>query len=252
MSAVSLFRNNEKYMVKDSTMVVWETNWKVIEEYVIFTVSRNDALDIMNEYFAKLWDLYTDNATRHYHTAVHIEEMLNFYSEVLTDQSISSDHLQNGLITTSIVIILAIFFHDAIYDGRSMTNEEDSVKLFYEFANKIGINTDIQNEVACYIIATKKHEVLQENNRISLFLDLDLAVLGKEESAYIKYASLIRKEYNFVAEEVYCAKRAEILESFLKRQYIYGTTLMRNSFEMQARNNIQREISLLKRNVIPS
>lgn len=49
-----------------------------------------------------------------------------------------------------------------------------------------------------------------------LFLDLDMAVLGKNWSpAYTSYAYCIRQEYSFVPRDVYCTKRAEILTRFL-------------------------------------
>lgn len=248
------FRDNGLYNVKDSTLATWKANWKIVAEILVFSTSRNATLAILDEYFNKLWNLYTDVETRHYHTAVHIEEMLNCLSDILNDRSVivAIDKLRNDANRTTIVTVLAIFFHDAIYDSRASTNEEDSIKLFDEFAASIGMDVEIQNEVAKFIIATKEHEVLNENSPLALFLDLDLAVLGKEESAYMKYAALIRKEYKFVPAKVYCSKRAEILESFLMRQYIYGTTEMRNSYEMQARYNIQKEISLLKRDLIPS
>lgn len=71
-------------------------------------------------------------------------------------------------------------------------------------------------------------------------------VLGKSDNAYKAYAALIRKEYEHVPYQIYCLKRAEILQQFLdSAQTIYKTALFRLSFEQQARENVQREIQFL-------
>jgi predicted metal-dependent HD superfamily phosphohydrolase len=151
-------------------------------------------------------------------------------------------------------ILLSTFFHDAVYDVHSGTNEEDSAKLFESFCDEIGLdasNSSLRLLVVDYILATKKHEVVADNPLAQrLFLDLDITVLGKEWQAYCQYAALIRKEYSYVGKPVYCEKRADILESFLLNP-IYGTQVMRQAFEDQARSNLRQEIKSLRNGVIP-
>jgi predicted metal-dependent HD superfamily phosphohydrolase len=110
----------------------------------------------------------------------------------------------------------------------------------------------LESFVTQLILATKKHEVSADNPPcLALFLDLDMAVLGKEMPAYLKYASLIREEYAHVPHEVYCEKRADILENFLTQDQIYGTQAMLEAFEQRARDNVAREIGTLRRGQIP-
>jgi predicted metal-dependent HD superfamily phosphohydrolase len=106
------------------------------------------------------------------------------------------------------------------------------------------------------------------NTLLSAFLDADMSILGKDTNTYDKYAASIRREYEFVERSVYCEKRAEILTSFLpftttlptmeekknmKKQhmYIYATEKGREIWEMQARENLKREISMLRQGLIP-
>ena len=102
------------------------------------------------------------------------------------------------------------------------------------------------------------------NTLLSAFLDADMSILGKDTNTYDKYAASIRKEYEFVDRSVYCEKRAEILTSFLpstsssidekkKKQhmYIYATEKGRELWEMQARENLKREINMLRQGLIP-
>lgn len=177
---------------------------------------------------------------RRYHTLVHLFEMVGYLD--LVQQS------------TNPVMILAVFFHDAIYDAKSATNEEDSANLFREFCEDMQCgDEEIASNVINYILATKSHIIPKDDcdPNIALFLDIDMAVLGKDEPAYLHYASLIRQEYIFVDRSIYCEKRADILSTFLAARHIFVSILMRKALESKARENLSTEIELLKAGVIP-
>lgn len=205
-------------------------------------------LQLTDEWFGKIWNLHV-HPSRHYHTAVHLHEMLSHlhvlkqhrYPPDLTDEDYQ-------------VIVLAVFFHDAIYNSSSSSNEQDSAKLFEQFALESGLGNSkptMAENIAHYIRATQKHEVKPDNSTsLALFLDLDMAVLGKTEEAYQAYAALIRNEYSIIPRFLYCKKRAEVLESFLSVPNIYGTHVMKEAFEHQARLNIRKEIDSLREGVI--
>lgn len=196
------------------------------------------------EWFDRLWEMHCD-PMRHYHTVVHLQEMFQ-YLEILEKHNI-------GVCEVEIqAIILAIFFHDCVYEVKSATNEEDSAKIFQQYASEYNLSVELTNLVVDYILATKKHSV-GPNSPLgkAILLDLDMSVLGKSLKAYMNYASLIRKEYSYVPHETYCSKRADILEDFLKENRIYGTDGMFEAFEAQARDNIAAEVSLLRQGKIP-
>ena len=177
---------------------------------------------------------------RRYHTLVHLYEMMGLLD--ILEQSRNP------------IMILAVFFHDAIYNAKSSTNEEDSAKLFQEFCADVHeSSSDIEASVVRYILLTKSHIVPQDSDdcNLALFLDVDMAVLGKEGDAYLHYAGLIRQEYNFVERSVYCEKRAEILTSFLRESQIFASMPMRVALEQQARGNLRKEIELLSSGIIP-
>lgn len=185
-------------------------------------------------------------ATRHYHTVVHLEEMLGYLELMNVDDKATEDYR---------VLALTVFFHDAVYDPKSSTNEEDSAKLFESFWYETHENGDEGNEVkdrvVRYIIATKSHTATEDDKCAQLLLDIDMAVLGKQRYAYWSYANMIRREYSFVEHDMYCEKRAQVLEGFLKEPSIFGTPEMKNALEQQARENLKAEIDSLKKGVIP-
>jgi predicted metal-dependent HD superfamily phosphohydrolase len=153
-----------------------------------------------------------------------------------------------------LVIFLAILFHDAVYDPRSSTNEEASAKLFRAFASDVDLDAthpEVCQQVVKFIQATKKHEVLETNSKdLALFLDIDMAVLGKEPEAYQLYAGLIRREYSHVPRIIYCAKRADVLEKFLQQPRIFGSAVLYGALEQQARDNLRAEIAALRKRII--
>ena len=67
-----------------------------------------------------------------------------------------------------------------------------------------------------------------------------VAILGQPEARFDMYQQQIRAEYAWVPEAVYRAKRAEILQGFLVRPFIYGTEPFRTKYEAAARRNLLR------------
>jgi predicted metal-dependent HD superfamily phosphohydrolase len=236
------------------------------------------------QWFDKLVDLHSDTE-RSYHTLCHLEEVFGFvdllmlnYEQANYDSSdtITSNFLNFDAYTA--IIDLSVFFHDAIYNPKSGTNEEDSAELFDQFVNEVfGDNeaalsapTKITKKewsgfkaVKNFIIATKSHildgAVDMRNEEIpylQIFLDADMAVLGKSWEAYQYYASLIRQEYKYVPHDLYCEKRAEILQSFIgsvggDSKTVYLNEHMREALEDRAIANLKREIAILQKGDIP-
>jgi predicted metal-dependent HD superfamily phosphohydrolase len=206
---------------------------------------------ISDEWFHRLWQLHTQD-TSHYHTPVHLLEMLSYLDIVLEYYHTIDGPTFLERDNDEQAILLSIFFHDAIYDPKSATNEEDSAAVFENFAQDCKMMNSLQVKVSKFILATKAHKISEDNSTsLALFLDLDMAVLGKEEHAYLAYAALIRKEFNFVPHETYCEKRAEVLEAFLNNTAIYGTMIVRQALEERARSNVRKEIALLRKGTVP-
>ena len=86
---------------------------------------------------------------------------------------------------------------------------------------------------------------MKDTDLFKLFLDLDLAILGKEENEYYKYSKNIRMEYSHVPDHIYNEKRKNLLNIFLNKDQIFYTTHFQKKYESQARKNISGEIQLL-------
>lgn len=229
-----------------------------------------------SSWLEQIYDRHTEPG-RHYHTVVHLWEMFELLDIVIANVSAPKWYVP---------MAWSVFFHDSIYNPKSNRNEKDSAELFREFVDAFmvpAMNKATFDTAMTMILATEKHKVIPPGSRaettsredqedeISMqehFLDIDMAVLGKQRDAYLEYAALIRKEYEFVPHDVYCSKRAEILDKFLVgnngdvesdssgdntsgEKYIYLSESFREAFEKRARENLRDEIELLRKNIIP-
>jgi predicted metal-dependent HD superfamily phosphohydrolase len=140
---------------------------------------------------------------------------------------------------------LAVWFHDAIYEPKSKTNEIESAALAVKSLSELKVPKIKIEKVEKMILATQKHDAAALDEDGELFLDLDLSILGTTPSIYQKYAQAIRREYSFVPENLYREKRREVLRHFLQREFIYYTVEMREFYEEAAQINIANEIEEL-------
>lgn len=167
---------------------------------------------------------------RHYHNLKHLEEMIEQYE------------MYYAQLTFPVEVLYAIFYHDYIYKVTSKENELKSA----EYAVSILPKHTMINKELIYdmIVATKMHQ----QNRvadINWLIDFDLKILSKEWIDYEMYFKQIRKEYKIYPNLLYNPGRRKALEHFLENEFIYQTETFRTKYEKQARENINKEISLL-------
>jgi predicted metal-dependent HD superfamily phosphohydrolase len=152
-------------------------------------------------------------------------------------------------------VTLAILFHDIIYDPTSGHNEEDSADFFLKFAKEIRLDDSLAQKVYKYIMATKKHTVQHSSDEdLKLFIDFDMAVLGRPRQCYEVYAGQIRKEYIHVEPLDYCKQRGAFLASMAENrlQPLYASVAFLDSHEEVARQNMAWEAAELDARRIPS
>jgi predicted metal-dependent HD superfamily phosphohydrolase len=149
-------------------------------------------------------------------------------------------------------VYLSIYFHDIIYNPKSSTNEEDSANIFDQLFSSY-LDRSLIDKVKLYILETKKHDVIDSNDKyLQFFIDFDMSVLGRSRAKYVEYATQIRQEYQHVEYEAYCKGRSKILRDFLQQtSSIYATTELRDLYEEVARANVSWECEVLEAGTIP-
>jgi predicted metal-dependent HD superfamily phosphohydrolase len=207
-----------------------------------------DGTSLASDHFERLLARYRE-PHRRYHTVTHLAAVLSA-AEDLMAQIVVSDHE---------AVRLALFFHDAVYDPRSDTNEADSAVLARAVLSELDVPAARVNAVAALVMATRHQTPSPVEGEPSplaaaahdpgdgdtaVVLDSDLAVLAAEPSRYEAYARGVRAEYTQVDDAGWRAGRAAVLRAFLDRPAIYLTAPMRSQ-EHRARANLAAELSAL-------
>ncbi|MEJ6069912.1 hypothetical protein MT378_19360, partial [Psychrobacter sp. 16-Bac2893] len=147
------------------------------------------------------------------------------------------------------IIALALYYHDVIYDPRRSDNELKSAEYAVE-ALKGYLSAEQCQHIYALIMMTATHELHEclDKDTVSdaaYLLDMDLSILGTPWSEYQVYAQAVRQEYRHIVNEDYRTGRIAVLKKLLAHPVLYLTAYYHNYFEVQARDNIKREISLL-------
>jgi len=176
---------------------------------------------------------------RHYHNLAHIEAML----------ALAGDY--RALLGDPEAVEAAIWFHDAIYDSKAKDNEARSAALAEK---KLAGRTEAErlDRIGAMILATATHQLPRFDNDAatrdaSLFLDMDLSILGAAPDAFDAYERAVRREYGWVEEPMWRAGRSAVMTSFLARPHIFHTDEFRQRFEPQARMNMARSLETLQK-----
>lgn len=166
---------------------------------------------------------------RHYHTMAHLDNMLH---QLLAVQQEIKDWDST---------LMALVFHDLVYDALNPRNEEDSAEQASQILAKLGFPTERIERCITMILATKGHSDTTDTDTQYL-LDADLCVLGAAWPDYQLYAAQIRQEYAIFPDELYLPGRAKVLQHFINMPFIYKTARFRASLEQQAKQNLAAEL----------
>lgn len=214
------------FKINDEDLLFLKAEWQAV-------FARYASEEKSNALFEKLVESYSE-PHRAYHNLSHIKSLLDL------------GHMLKSHFTDYDAVRLAIWFHDAIYETTKTDNEERSADWASASLIELLVPQETVSVVREMILATKHHKAESLSNDTLLFLDLDLSILGADCKTYRSYSKAIKKEYSWVAGDIYRRERSKVLERFLHRDFIYNTTETRERFEAQARRNIEGELKELK------
>jgi len=184
--------------------------------------SRWEKTKLSDDLFEKIVEAYSE-PHRHYHTLQHIEECFSVLDEVFKKALISAE--------------LAIWFHDIVYDTKESDNELKSSEFAIDALS--GTHLKGKGKMVKELIMGMQPPA---NHAISVVVDVDLAILGSAPKRFVEYEEQVRKEYEWVPEEIFVLKRNEILKNFADK--VFWTKEMRNSiYQKRLKDNL--DVALL-------
>jgi predicted metal-dependent HD superfamily phosphohydrolase len=167
---------------------------------------------------------------RRYHDVSHIDACLRVFDE------------HRGFATRPGEVIVALLFHDAVYDPTRADNETRSAAL--ASAALADADPDARERIAAAIEATRTHEASEPD--AALVIDVDLSILGAEPLAYDVFERAVRAEYAHVRDDAFRTGRRGVLERLAERPAIFVTPALRARYEDRARANLARAIAALR------
>jgi len=178
----------------------------------------------------KLEAAYAD-AGRGYHDRLHLAEVLGNVEELMSGDDPDRE-----------AVLVAAWFHDAVYEGRD-DDEERSARLAEEELG--GIAADLAEEVARLVRLTRTHRPADDDRAGMVLCDADLAILASEEDRYAAYVRGVRSEYAHVSDADFAAGRSAVLRDLLAKPTLFHTPAARDRWEERARRNVRRELAQL-------
>ncbi|WP_026535456.1 DUF4031 domain-containing protein [Arthrobacter sp. H14] len=140
-------------------------------------------------------------------------------------------------------VVLAAWFHDAVYRGAAGEDEEASARLAEERLTKAGLGSAEVTEVARLVRLTSTHDPAPEDAPGALLCDADLSVLGRSPSGYRRYLDAVRAEYAHVGDANFKAGRAAVVRGLLALDPLFRTPAGRRMWEDAARWNLESELA---------
>ena len=188
---------------------------------------------------------------RAYHHSGHLSQML-------TDLDRLYAHRTQG--STPLPLILAAWFHDAVYEGAPGEDERRSEQLAGASLEPLvtaGLLTEQELQMVSLLVrATATHELPESTELpagynpadIEFFLDADIAILAAEPARYRRYLRGVRSEYSHFDDEAFRTGRTSFLHSVLERERIFLSERARELWEEPARTNLCGELAEWEQN----
>ena len=183
---------------------------------------------------------------RKYHTSVHLSEMLTALKTLYKRHHTATPR----------AVLLAAWFHDAVYEANPGDDEAASADLARTTLTPLASTGSLTNRevtaIAHLIELTASHQLadgIEEYTSGALtraaaefFLDADLAILAADSPRYTRYVAGVRAEYAHYAPDAFTRGRAAILQGFLNRTAIYASDTAHLLWDAPARLNLRTEL----------
>jgi predicted metal-dependent HD superfamily phosphohydrolase len=173
-------------------------------------------------------------AHRRYHGVRHVTWVVRHVRELADEVAL----------TDPAAVVVAAFFHDAVYDPRAADNEEQSARLAERVLADLGWDAVRGRRVGDLVRATAAHDQPADDDT-AVLLDADLAVLGSDPAAYQAYVTGVRGEYAHVDAAAWRVGRGQVLRDLLARDPLYATAPARRRWARRAAANMTAELASL-------
>lgn len=164
---------------------------------------------------------------RHYHSRTHLLAVL----EAISILEASPPR----------AVVLAAWFHDAVYQGLPGRDEEDSARLAETVLAGVVPVEEIR-ETARLVRLTIEHNPGPNDHNGALLCDSDLSILGSSEAEYARYLAAVRQDYAHVSDHDFANGRATVVRELLALDPLFKLPQAQRLWLEKAQRNLQSEL----------
>ncbi|MHC6591940.1 DUF4031 domain-containing protein [Arthrobacter sp. C152] len=168
---------------------------------------------------------------RHYHGCTHLLAVLEAL-DLLTEPG-----------EPPRTVLLAAWFHDAVYRGAAGQDEEESARLAEQRLAESGLAEAEVAEVARLVRLTSDHRPEAGDDDGALLCDADLSVLGGEPDEYARYVAAVRKDYAHIGDADFAAGRAAVVRHLLDLDPLFHHPRAKALWQDAAHRNLEGELA---------
>lgn len=167
---------------------------------------------------------------RGYHNVVHLAEVIERIKEIVAAEGFDID---------LDAVLLAAWFHDAVYDEAGANEERSAMLAERELADQ---PPGLVVEVTRLVRLTATHDPSADDLAGQILCDADLAILAADRTRYQAYVEGVRREYAHRSDDDFRRGRARVLRDLLQLPTLFTTGFAQKHWESAARANIAREL----------
>jgi predicted metal-dependent HD superfamily phosphohydrolase len=142
-------------------------------------------------------------------------------------------------------VLLAAWFHDAVYAGKAGQDEEASAALAADLLRGVLPPAEV-SEVERLVLLTRTHAPAAGDRAGALLCDADLSVLGGSDRDYDAYTAAVRREYAHVPDDEFTAGRADVVRHLLALDTLFSTEKGAALWARRAGENLRSELARLE------
>jgi predicted metal-dependent HD superfamily phosphohydrolase len=140
-------------------------------------------------------------------------------------------------------VVLAAWFHDAVYRGVAGQDEEESARLAHDRLQHADLPAAEVDEVVRLVLLTADHCPEPGDDAGALLSDADLSVLGGDPEAYARYRAAVREDFAHIGDADFAAGRAAVVRRLLQLDPLFHTDRGSELWLDAARRNLQGELA---------
>lgn len=171
---------------------------------------------------------------RGYHDLRHLSEVLDRIEELGRHETFDRSP-----------VVLAAWFHDAVYEGAADDEERSARWAESALAGRPdGAEVAEVAEVVRLVRLTADHRTAADDANGAALCDADLAILAAPVDRYAAYVADVRGEYAHVGDVDFARGRAAVLRALIAGP-LFATAWARSQWALLARANVDAELAML-------